>query len=122
MVCYSHKGQPLSAQAPAETRRDYGRWSPGGRHRAGDVEQHFEAGRVTAMKYLVVVEKTDTGFSAYSPDLPGCIATGATREEIEQTMRETMEFHLEGMRLEGHEPPQAASYSANLKVFRGKPL
>ncbi len=68
------------------------------------------------MKYLIVVEKTNTGFSAYSPDLPGCIATGATREEIEQTMREAMEFHLEGMRLEGHEPPQADSYSVYVEL------
>ncbi|MEW6348290.1 MAG: type II toxin-antitoxin system HicB family antitoxin [Thermodesulfobacteriota bacterium] len=62
------------------------------------------------MKYLIVVEKTDTGFSAYSPDLPACIATGATREEVEQTMNEAVGFHVEGMRLEGYEPPSAHSY------------
>jgi predicted RNase H-like HicB family nuclease len=68
------------------------------------------------MKYLIVVEKTDTGFSAYSPDLPGCIATGATREEVEQTMGEAMEFHLEGMRREGQEPPPARSYSVYVEL------
>ncbi len=68
------------------------------------------------MKYLIVVEKTETGFSAYSPDLPGCIATGSTREEVEQTMSEAMEFHLEGMRLEGHEPPPAHSYSLYVEL------
>ncbi len=58
------------------------------------------------MKYLVVIEKTSTGFSAYSPNLIGCIATGATSQDIEQTMREAMAFYLEGLALEGQEPPQ----------------
>ena len=68
------------------------------------------------MKYLIVVEKTDTGFSAYSPDLPGCIATAATREEVEQLMSEAMEFHLEGLRLEGNDPPPACSYSLYVEL------
>jgi predicted RNase H-like HicB family nuclease len=42
------------------------------------------------MKYLIVIEGTGTGFSAYSPDLPGCIATGVTREEVEREMREAI--------------------------------
>ena len=50
------------------------------------------------MKYLIIVEKTNTGYSAYSPDLDGCVATGGTREEVEQAMREAIEFHLEGLR------------------------
>lgn len=49
------------------------------------------------MQYLIVIEKTETGYSAYSPDLSGCISTGETFEEIEQNMREAMEFHLDGM-------------------------
>lgn len=53
------------------------------------------------MKYLVVIEKTSTGFSAYSPDLIGCIAIGGTSQDIEQTMREAMAFYLEGLALEG---------------------
>lgn len=53
------------------------------------------------MKYLVIIEETDTGFSAYSPDLPGCIAAAPTLEAIKQTMREAMELHLDGMREEG---------------------
>jgi predicted RNase H-like HicB family nuclease len=50
-------------------------------------------------RYPIVVEETETGFSAYSPDLPGCISTGATRSEVEANMREAVEFHIEGMRL-----------------------
>lgn len=57
------------------------------------------------MKYLMILEKTDTGYSAYSPDLPGCIATGASAEETENNMRDAIEFHIEGMREEGLEIP-----------------
>jgi len=67
-------------------------------------------------KYLVVVEETGTGYSAYSPDLEGCVATGRTREEVEQNMREAIEFHLEGMQLEGLEIPKPHTYSAYVEV------
>ena len=53
------------------------------------------------MQYLIVIEPTNSGFSAYSPDLPGCVSTGATREEVKANMREAVAFHLEGLRLEG---------------------
>ena len=58
------------------------------------------------MKYLIVIEPTDTGFSAYSPDLPGCVSTGATREEVERNMQEAIELHLEGLREEGCPVPE----------------
>ena len=63
------------------------------------------------MKYLIVIEKTKTGYSAYSPDLEGCIATGATLEEVEKRMKEAIEFHLEGLREEGYEIPHSHTYS-----------
>lgn len=50
------------------------------------------------MRYAVVIEKAESNYSAYVPDLPGCIATGATVEEAESQIREAIEFHLEGMR------------------------
>ena len=50
-------------------------------------------------RYLIVIEKTETGYSAYSPDLPGCVSTGGTRDEVESNMREAIEFHLDGMAL-----------------------
>ena len=62
-------------------------------------------------KYLLVIEKTGTGYSAYSPDLPGCISTGATREEIEKNMEEAIEFHLDGLRQNGYPIPEPQSYS-----------
>ena len=53
------------------------------------------------MKYLIVLEKTDTGYSAYSPDIPGCIATGATKEETEREMQSAIRFHFDGLREDG---------------------
>ncbi len=50
------------------------------------------------MRHPIVVEKTSTGFSAYSPQLPGCVATGGTREEVETRMREAIELDIEALR------------------------
>lgn len=64
-------------------------------------------------KYLIVIERAGTGYSAYSPDLPGCVATGKTVAETEQTMREAIEFHIEGLREDGEplpEPQAVAEY------------
>ena len=68
------------------------------------------------MKYLIIIEKTETGYSAYSPDLLGCVATGSTQEETERNMREAIDFHLEGLKLEGLEIPQPSSSSAYVEV------
>jgi len=68
------------------------------------------------MKYLVVIEPTGTGFSAYSPDLPGCVSTGATREEVERNMQEAVELHLEGLREEGYPVPEPGTSSAYVEI------
>ena len=68
------------------------------------------------MKYLMVIEPTLTGFSAYSPDLPGCASTGATREEVEQNMQEAIALHLEGLREEGYPVPEPSTSSAYVEV------
>jgi len=67
-------------------------------------------------KYLIVVEKTGTGYSAYSPDLDGCIATGKTRDEVEREMREAIAFHLEGMARSGEPIPEPQTYSRYVEV------
>jgi predicted RNase H-like HicB family nuclease len=67
-------------------------------------------------KYLIVIEKTQTGYSAFSPDLDGCIATGKTKQEVEKNMMEAIEFHLAGMAEEGFSIPEPQSYSTYLEI------
>jgi predicted RNase H-like HicB family nuclease len=61
------------------------------------------------MRYAVVIENADGNFSAYVPDLPGCVATGATLAEAEQGIREAIQFHLDGMREDGIPIPEPTS-------------
>jgi predicted RNase H-like HicB family nuclease len=58
------------------------------------------------MRYAVVIEKAENNYSAYVPDLPGCVATGVTVEEAETQIREAIEFHLEGLRQDGASIPK----------------
>lgn len=67
------------------------------------------------MKYLIVIEKTQTGFSAYSPDIPGCVTTGKSHEETTENMEEAIAFHLEGLKLEGEPLPLPSSTSAYIE-------
>ena len=67
-------------------------------------------------KYLVIVEQTNTGFSAYSPDLPGCASTGRTRADVEQNMREAIAFHLDGLREDGQALPEPNTYSTYVEL------
>lgn len=68
------------------------------------------------MKYLIVLEPTSTGFSSYSPDLPGCVSTGATRQECEDNMHEAIAFHLDGLREEGETVPDPVTFAAFVEV------
>lgn len=62
------------------------------------------------MRYAIVVEKGDKGsYGAYVPDLPGCVAVGESYAEVLRLIREGIEFHLEGLRQDGMEPPEAKS-------------
>ncbi len=67
-------------------------------------------------RYLVIIEESTTGFSAFLPDLPGCIATGSTRDEVENVMREGVEFHLEGLREAGEPVPPPRSTATYVEV------
>ena len=69
------------------------------------------------MKYLTVIEKTHTGYSAYSPDLDGCVSTGSTVEEVTANMEEAIKFHLEGLKLEGYEIPQPKTTSTYIEAM-----
>ena len=68
------------------------------------------------MKYTVVIEKTANNYAAYAPDLPGCVATGKTREALLEEMRQAIEFHLESLREHGEPIPTAQSTAAVIEV------
>ena len=73
------------------------------------------------MKYTVVIEKSPNNYAAYVPDLPGCVATASTREELLEEIRDAIEFHIEVMREDG-EPipePQATSNIVEVSVPAG---
>jgi len=67
-------------------------------------------------RFLVVPEKANGSYSSYSPDLPGCVAAGETREEAEQTMREAVRFHVEGLLEDGLPLPEAHSSASYVAV------
>lgn len=67
-------------------------------------------------RFLIVIEKADHNYSAYSPDLPGCVATGATREEVEQNMLEAIELHLRGLEEDNLPVPESHSYAEYLAL------
>jgi predicted RNase H-like HicB family nuclease len=67
-------------------------------------------------KYLVVIEPSATGFGAWVPDLPGCVAVGDTVEETIQLMREAIPFHLDGMREDGLPIPEPSSVATVIEV------
>jgi len=68
------------------------------------------------MRYLVIIERAENNYGAFSPDLPGCVATGDTLDEVQENMREAIELHLEGMRLHGESIPEPSSQSIYVEV------
>lgn len=72
-------------------------------------------------KYLIVLEKTETGFSAYSPDIAGCVATGKTKKEAEQNIYDAIQFHLEGLQIEGLPLPKNTTESEMLLFAVAEP-
>ena len=67
-------------------------------------------------RYVILIEPTATGYSAYSPDVPGCVAAAPTREELENVMREAVEFHLEGLRASGQPVPPPRTSASYVEV------
>jgi len=67
-------------------------------------------------RYAVVIEKAPGNYSAYVPDLPGCVATGNTIEEIEREIREAIEFHIEGLRDAGEPIPEPTSRAEYVEI------
>jgi len=68
------------------------------------------------MEYLVILEKSETSFGAYVPDLPGCVAAGETKEETMQLIREAIELHIESLRDNGEDVPEPHSLAERVAV------
>lgn len=68
------------------------------------------------LKYVVVYEQAPSNWAAYVPDLPGCVATGDTRQEVEQTIREAIIFHLQGMRMDNDPIPEPGTWVGEVEV------
>ncbi|MCP5198353.1 MAG: type II toxin-antitoxin system HicB family antitoxin [Gammaproteobacteria bacterium] len=68
------------------------------------------------MRYAIVIEKAGSNYSAYVPDLPGCITTGQTVQETEQQIREAIEFHLDGLREDGLPAPIPQSQVEHIEI------
>lgn len=84
-------------------------------------KQHPETGKIegeniTIYRFPVVIEKANNNYSAYSPDLPGCVATGATREEAEQNMHEAIEMHVHGLLEDNLPVPESSSFAEYIAV------
>jgi predicted RNase H-like HicB family nuclease len=67
-------------------------------------------------RFLIVIEKANSNYSAYSPDLPGCVATGGTREETERNMREAIEMHVQGLIEDNMPIPESTSFAEYIAV------
>jgi len=68
------------------------------------------------IKYLIIIEKADKNYSAYSPDLPGCVATGKTRETAEKNMKKAIELHIRGLRRDHQPLPEPRSIAEYVRV------
>ena len=67
-------------------------------------------------RYLIIIEQTETGFSAYSPDLPGCVSTGTSMADVEGNMREAITAHLDALRDDGVPAPKPMSVATYVEV------
>lgn len=68
------------------------------------------------MRYLIIIEKADGNYSAYSPDLPGCVATGATPEQARRNMEDAIEMHVKGLLEDGEPVPEPTALAAYVEV------
>ena len=80
------------------------------------MRQHMEETAMEHRRYLIIIEPTGTGFSAYVPDVLGCVSTGASRQEVEDNIREALEGHLACMVEDGANVPDSTSCAAEVDV------
>jgi predicted RNase H-like HicB family nuclease/predicted RNA binding protein YcfA (HicA-like mRNA interferase family) len=109
------KGSHRQYHHPTEGGNRYCSGSSISGHSARNIEQYLEAGR-SEMKYLVIYEKSATGWGAYAPDLPGLGVAAETLDEVKDLIREAVEFHLEGMRQNGDAIPAPSATTEYITV------
>jgi predicted RNase H-like HicB family nuclease len=110
-------GQPPAIPPPGETGNRYDRWSTVARPRSKDAKVYSESSGAEKMtKFVALIEKTNTGYSAHVPDLPGCIAAAETYDEIVTLIHDAIEFHIEGMLLHGEQVPEPTTLAELVEV------
>jgi predicted RNase H-like HicB family nuclease len=116
----SHEGQPSAVPSSVEGRNGDRCRKAECRHSAGNPCQRAAASRTrevrVRMDYVVIIEKGNSSFGAYVPDLPGCVAVGETREEAMKLIREAIEFHIEGLKEDGLPVPVPSSTIQTVRV------
>ncbi len=84
----------------------------------GHFEQRPETGRIETLNYVVVYEKSDTGWAAYVPDLPGVVTTGRSRTEVRSLIKEAIEFHLDGLKEDRLPIPEPSAEAEVVSVLQ----
>ena len=112
----SHSRKSSNLRAPRQVGARHRARAPLGRGPSRDSQKHLEAGGARVNDYMIVLEKGARNFSAYCPDIPGCIATGKTRAQTEKSMREALAFHIEFLREKGEPVPPPSSVGAIVRV------
>src|SRR6516165_8934645 len=112
LVSCRNARQPSAIQASGQARAGDHRRQAFGRPCARNIKQYLEAVRAKGaalMRYAIVIEKADGNYSAYVPDLPGCVATGDTVAAVEGEIRDAIRFHIEGLKEDGLPVPEPTS-------------
>ena len=120
MATGSHQRESPPVPASGETRNGDHRRQARRQPPAGDMGQHHQVSRTEGVKkpmqYTIVIERSPRNYAAYAPDLPGCIATGATREEAVREMRRAIAFDIESLREHGEPVPEPRCTAAVVDV------
>src|SRR5271168_1823006 len=119
MATSSHPRQPSPIQACDQEGTRHNTRSPPRRRASWYAQECSKASRLTGKtmkKYAIVIEQGENNLSAYVPDLPGCITTGRTIEEIERNIREAIALHLEGLREDGEPIPDSHTAVAYVEL------
>ena len=120
MAAGSYQGKPPPIQTSRKTWPCNHSRKAKRRSSSRNLEQHIETirpeGVILPMKYTIVIEQSPNNYAAYVPDLPGCVATASTREELLKEIREAIEFHIEGMREDGEPVPEPQATAEVVEV------